>query len=374
MREGTLFDLVDRIHAAPLEEGGWRRLLDGHCEVFQATWACLFRQTQGPDHVSFWAEGGPEARRRWPPQSAGVPPGPWVERVLREKPGRVFTFAVPAEGGKSEGDDARGGASGADGASAALGVRLDVGGGGGAAAATGLVLRSPPGCAPYGSADREGLRLVVPHLRRALTTAARLREAGLRDALARGVLRRMGAGVILLEAPDVIVWMNRRARAMLAGGALRIRSHRLACDDAELQDRLRAALAKASARGLGSWLRLAPTRAEPAWVAGIWPLRPEVPPERVCFLAVVLAPAEAPRELSPALVADLLGLTRAEAAVAVGLAAGRDVRTLARRRGVSPETVRSQLKSVLAKTGCARQSELVRLLLAGPTGWPDPRG
>lgn len=63
-----------------------------------------------------------------------------------------------------------------------------------------------------------------------------------------------------------------------------------------------------------------------------------------------------------ALLRDLLGLTYAEAALAAELAAGATLDVAARARGVSRETARTQLKSILGKTGCARQADLARLL------------
>ena len=51
-------------------------------------------------------------------------------------------------------------------------------------------------------------------------------------------------------------------------------------------------------------------------------------------------------------------LTETEALVAADVALGRAPRTIAKDRGVSVHTVRTQLKRVLAKSGCHRQIEL----------------
>ena len=51
-------------------------------------------------------------------------------------------------------------------------------------------------------------------------------------------------------------------------------------------------------------------------------------------------------------------LTETEALVAADDALGRAPRTIAQDRGVSVHTVRTQLKRVLAKSGCHRQIEL----------------
>ncbi len=56
------------------------------------------------------------------------------------------------------------------------------------------------------------------------------------------------------------------------------------------------------------------------------------------------------------------GLTPTEIRVATALAEGLSVRAIADRHGVTYETARSQIKSVLSKTGTSRQAELVALV------------
>ena len=57
------------------------------------------------------------------------------------------------------------------------------------------------------------------------------------------------------------------------------------------------------------------------------------------------------------------GLTPAEIRVATALAEGLSVRAIADRHGITYETARTQIKSVLSKTETRRQTELVSLLL-----------
>jgi DNA-binding CsgD family transcriptional regulator len=65
---------------------------------------------------------------------------------------------------------------------------------------------------------------------------------------------------------------------------------------------------------------------------------------------------------SAAVVKALFDLTPAEARVACGIGEAKSIESLAAQLGVSRETVRVQLKAVLAKTGLNRQAELARLL------------
>lgn len=77
---------------------------------------------------------------------------------------------------------------------------------------------------------------------------------------------------------------------------------------------------------------------------------------------VVVTPLD--REVAPDadLLSGLFDLTPSEANVAKGIGAGMDLSAIAHGRGVSLETVRSQIKAVLAKTGMERQADLVGLL------------
>jgi DNA-binding CsgD family transcriptional regulator len=66
------------------------------------------------------------------------------------------------------------------------------------------------------------------------------------------------------------------------------------------------------------------------------------------------------------------GLTQAEAVLAVQLANGAKLTSLAETKKVSICTLRSQLSSILSKTGTERQSDLIRLLHQLPTAyWGD---
>jgi len=69
-------------------------------------------------------------------------------------------------------------------------------------------------------------------------------------------------------------------------------------------------------------------------------------------------PAAQPAEL----LQGLFDLTPAEARVASGIGEGRTVESIAEGFGLSRETVRSQLKAVLGKTGLGRQADLVAML------------
>ena len=61
-------------------------------------------------------------------------------------------------------------------------------------------------------------------------------------------------------------------------------------------------------------------------------------------------------------------LTAAEATLAAALADGHALRDIAEARRLSLNTLRVQLQAIFAKTGCHRQSELVRLVLRLPAG------
>ena len=59
---------------------------------------------------------------------------------------------------------------------------------------------------------------------------------------------------------------------------------------------------------------------------------------------------------------DAYGLTAAEAKVALAVASGLSIPETAHQLRVSPNTVKTQLQNVFAKSGVDRQTELARLI------------
>ncbi len=81
-----------------------------------------------------------------------------------------------------------------------------------------------------------------------------------------------------------------------------------------------------------------------------------------CAGVLILTPVALPQAPPVELVQSLFDLTPAEARIARRLSAGDTVDEIALAGGVSPTTVRNQVRGVLEKTGCRRQAEVVALL------------
>ena len=85
------------------------------------------------------------------------------------------------------------------------------------------------------------------------------------------------------------------------------------------------------------------------------------------FAARAMVMMRDPRAIRSGAAAELVstfGLTCAEAEIVIALSSGSSRDEIADRRGVSVETLRSQLRSVYSKTGCSRETELVLLVKA----------
>jgi DNA-binding CsgD family transcriptional regulator len=107
------------------------------------------------------------------------------------------------------------------------------------------------------------------------------------------------------------------------------------------------------------------TGAEAMMVAHVIPIRLSARDIFVrCAAALVLTPVTMPQAPPVDLVQSLFDLTSAEARVARSLAAGKTVEDIAADGGISPNTIRTQVRGVLEKTGCHRQAEVVVLFTA----------
>ena len=85
-------------------------------------------------------------------------------------------------------------------------------------------------------------------------------------------------------------------------------------------------------------------------------------------MIVVSDPDAAPRPLAERL-AVLWHLTPAESRLAAALAGGTSLKDYAEQHGLTENTVRWTSKSLLNKTDCRRQSQMVRLLTTAAASW-----
>jgi DNA-binding CsgD family transcriptional regulator len=219
-----------------------------------------------------------------------------------------------------------------------------------------------------------------PHLSRVLRLSSRLENWWCLGRAATEALEWLPTAVVLVDAQATVLHANSVARRLIErGDGLLVARGRLKTTDARTTREL-VALVRAASRRLpmlpapsGGSVPLARKGCVRTMAATVSPLCMQGPlpgsatPRAVVTLADLgLAPTEALSVLC-----DTYSMTMAETHVAIGLCRGETLDQIAVGRGVSRNTVRSQLRSVLAKTGARRQADLVRLLLRGASVIPQ---
>ena len=198
---------------------------------------------------------------------------------------------------------------------------------------------------------RAGLMSVRLHLERARATTEALGRLGLPAA----VLGRNGRMLAANDAFDA-----------LSGQFVTRAFDALALADRSADNLLRQALDQID-RGQGALgSRSIPVAASDKSQAMIAHLLPVKGAARDIFSSAVsvlmVTPLSAPSAPTIEVLNGLFDLSPAEARVTQGIVKGETVDTLASAMGLSRETIRTQLKAVMLKTGTTRQAELVGLL------------
>lgn len=222
-----------------------------------------------------------------------------------------------------------------------------------------------------GEWEAESRRLISrlsPHLTHAVVVHQELRAARLLGETLEEMLAGGSAGIVYLDRTGAIVGLNDAAeRTLRSRDALIDRRGELrACqpdDDARLGKVLYAALQRPAPAGGFVAIRRQPW--EPPLAVHVMPVnrgRAAFGAHRAAVLVLIVDPRVKLR-IDPHQTAQILGLTPAEGRVVARLAEGMSVRQIVDASGRTENTVRSQVKQALAKTGCSRQAELVRLVL-----------
>jgi DNA-binding CsgD family transcriptional regulator len=232
-----------------------------------------------------------------------------------------------------------------------------------------ISLARPWTSGPFTSGELAFARALMPHLQRVAALHAHVESTTEIARTAIDALDGAQAPLLLLDAKGRVVHASAEADRLLheADGLSAGRDGLYATTPA-LSARLRALLARAAgsgrAPGVSGALRLRRPSGKPDLVLVAIPTRsrsfgPDI--GRASIVLQITDPLARPMQ-DPAILIDAFDLTPAEAIVAVDLLYGLSVGEAAAKRGRSVATMRTHLASVLAKTGTARQSDLVRLL------------
>lgn len=222
--------------------------------------------------------------------------------------------------------------------------------------------------------DLSVLRLLAPHVRRAVTISRLFDREALAAATFAAALDTLTVGVIIVASDLTVVHTNGRARELLTAraaawvewGRVQLRS-----DAATSALRLAVAAAAGDEASLGSRGICIPVNGGEPAVVHVLPLvrrphRGELAAAAVA--AIFIAPASsAPRLPSDAL-ALIYDLTPAESRVCEMVIEGRTPAEISTSLGIAPSTVKTHLLRVFAKTGRHRQAELVQLAASLSTG------
>jgi DNA-binding CsgD family transcriptional regulator len=246
------------------------------------------------------------------------------------------------------------------------------------AVAIGGIHRGPE-ASPYDAVGLARVGSFVESLSHAATLHGRFRDLKARLAHAETMAGTLAAGLFVVEGDGHVLTMNAAAEAILRrGDGLRAANGRIRAADPATQPLLAAAIAAAGAVAAGRpgpdarGVLVPRTAGGEAYRVAIWPLTPAASVgagdggPRV--LLSVVDPGRAARPPVSAFAA-MYRLTAAEASLVEHLAAGEPLAEIAERRRVRISTLRTQLSTVLAKTGTHRQGDVVRLL----SEWPALR-
>jgi DNA-binding CsgD family transcriptional regulator/PAS domain-containing protein len=219
-------------------------------------------------------------------------------------------------------------------------------------------------------AELAPLRLIAPHLRRAVAIGRLLDLKAVTAATFAATIDALAAGVLLVDDQLRAIHINPAARALLgAGGPLTVIGSRVALRGSAAMAALEAAIGLAmrdeaalGRRGIGIPSRDA---AGDSYVIHVLPLakgdlRPGL--SRSAVAALFVTPTTEPSQLPADALSLIYDLTPAETRVLLLAARGESNATIARSLGVLPSTVKTHLVHIFEKTGCSRQAELMRLV------------
>jgi len=222
---------------------------------------------------------------------------------------------------------------------------------------------------PFERSQMATLRRLLPHMGRSMALGFRFAEyRALQHAQSR-VLERLSAGIILLGRSARVIFANEAARRLGSEmGPLRLSGSGVAAHSPLGSERL-SELVQSALRGMPAATMSIPHPEDGRLVMlFISSVRgrdidrfASLDMRDAAVMIFVFDPAS-PSEVPPEWLMDSYRLTSAEARVALQAASGLSVSEVGMRLNISPNTVKTHLGRIFAKTGAAGQAELAALI------------
>lgn len=218
----------------------------------------------------------------------------------------------------------------------------------------------------------ERFSILLPHVQRAIDIGQQLGTWKCLAEMTAEVLDRLSHGVILLDGKQQVLKVNSCAEQMLRRQSpISIHQGRLAAREPSIQRELQrligqcVATSRLEGTSVGGLINMPYGQDGAAMHVLVCPMRMAAgrldvrPPAAVVFLHDPMAAVNIDEQT----IRGGFGLTVAESRLAALLVAGSSIQQASSQLELSPNTVRTQLKSIFAKTGVNRQAELLRALL-----------
>jgi DNA-binding CsgD family transcriptional regulator len=232
--------------------------------------------------------------------------------------------------------------------------------------------------APFTAAGTAALQELLEPLAKAARLHTELGSLGWEPAIALRALDQLAAAVIVADSDGRVIQANRAAeRVLQRGDGLTVRDDKLGALHVFDSERFGASIAAAAAEqktgaAIGR-MRIRRHDGHPPYMLTVAPLGADLALYGRSLALIVFGD---PDEKTPSEreLAEFFRLSPAESRLAVALLAGKKSVEIAADFGVQITTLRTQLSSILRKTGVTRQVDLIRLLSNVPmipAGAPD---
>lgn len=225
------------------------------------------------------------------------------------------------------------------------------------------------------------LQRLAPHFRRALQLNRQIARTRLDDNAAEAALNRLAVGFVLVDGSCRVVFRNQAAVRLLdANDGLGVdRTGVVTAHATSDTDALRKAVKEAAGildgdfTTSGGTFKVGRPSGKMAYSVMVAPLRPRHAVLGVtdAVIAVLIADPARERSVDASQLSEILGITKGEARLLRLLIDGRSVKEAGDALGISAATARTHLRNIFAKTGFARQSDLVRAVMQHPVSLLD---